>query len=99
MNFGEYNNLRIIKKDWIEKVILPSTVINNEDSPNEHFRKRAYGHGIWLGEEDIFFGWGTDGQSLIIIPQKNSIIITLAEQKDVDPLEDILDFIIKEIII
>ena len=98
MNYGRYNNQEIIKKDWIEKIIQPTTIIKDNKSLNTHFKKHAYGMGIWLGKDDIFFGSGTDGQSLVVIPEKNSIIVTLAEQKDVETLESIIDYIAKEII-
>ena len=98
MNYGRYNNQEIIKNDWVEKIIQPTSIIKDNKSPNTYFKKHAYGMGIWLGENDIFFGSGTDGQSLVVIPEKNSIIVTLAEQKDVEPLESIIDYIIKEII-
>ena len=98
MNYGRYNNQEIIKNDWVEKTIQPTSIIKDNKSPNTYFKKHAYGMGIWLGENDIFFGSGTDGQSLVVIPEKNSIIVTLAEQKDVEPLESIIDYIVKEII-
>ncbi len=98
MNYGRYNNQEIIKNDWVEKITQPTSIIKDNKSPNTHFKKHAYGMGIWLGENDIFFGSGTDGQSLVVIPEKNSIIVTLAEQKDVEPLESIIDYIVKEII-
>ena len=99
MNYGKYNNQLIIKRDWIEKILIPSTFIKNDNKPNTYFKRYAYAKGIWLGKDDIFFASGTDGQALVVIPEKNSIIITLAEQKDEAPLESILDYIIKEIII
>lgn len=97
MNYGSYNGKRIIEKDWIERILKPTARTEGVDTPtNTYFRRYAYAHGLWLGKENIFFGHGTDGQTLAIIPEKKAIVITLAEQKDVVELERIVDFIIKE---
>ncbi|MEW8973515.1 MAG: serine hydrolase [Tissierellaceae bacterium] len=96
MDYGKYDNERIIEKDWIEKILVSTTRTKDVDTPNAIFRRFAYAHGLWLGKENIFFGHGTDGQTLAIIPKKRSIIVTLAEQKDVVALENIVDYIIKE---
>jgi len=96
MDCGLYNGKRIIQKDWIEKILVPTARTEDVDTPNAVFRRYAYAHGLWLAKENIFFGHGTDGQILAIIPEKKSIIITLAEQKDIAPIERIVDFIIRE---
>lgn len=96
MNYGKYNEERIVSKDWIEKILVFTTRTKEVDTPDSIFRRYAYAHGIWLAKENIYFGHGTDGQTLVIIPEKKSIIVTLSEQKDITALEKIIDYIIKE---
>lgn len=97
LDYGMYDNERITKRDWIEKILVPTARTKDVNMPtNQYYRRYAYAHGLWLGKENIFFGHGTDGQSLAVIPEKRAIIVTLAEQVDVVPLEEIVDHIIKE---
>lgn len=96
LNHGKYKNQKIVSRDWIQKITQPTTRTKAVDTPNAVFRRYAYGSGLWLAKENIFFGHGTDGQTLAIIPDQKAIVVTLAEQKDVKALEEIVDYIIKE---
>ncbi len=93
---GLYQGKRLVSKEWIDKILIPTTYTSNVDSPKRTFRRYAYGSGIWLAIESIFFGHGTDGQTLIMVPDKNSIILTLAHQKEIIQLENILNSIIEK---
>src|SRR5690625_7827984 len=66
------------------------------DTPNATFRRYAYGYGIWLAKAPFYFGHGTDGQTLTIIPDKETVIITLAEQSDMETIERLINYIITE---
>lgn len=93
---GLYKDKRIISSKQIEKMLLETTKTKSVDTPNAIFRRYAYASGIWLAKEPIFFGHGTDGQTLIMISEKKSIIITLAQQNDVVALENLINKIITE---
>lgn len=93
---GKFNNHQLILGSWINKMTSATIYTEDVDTPNAIFRRYAYGYGIWLAKEnDIFFGHGTDGQTLIIIPEKNTIIMTMAEQVDMKPIEEILNDMIE----
>lgn len=96
LNKGLYNGKRIVSSEGIEKMLEITHRTNDVDTSNAIFRKYAYGSGIWLSKGTIFFGNGTDGQNLIIIPEKNSIVVTLASQKNVGVLEKLINEIITD---
>ena len=97
MSKGIYNDERIISHEWIEKILVPTTYTPKIDTPAAVFRRYAYGSGIWLAKEPIFFGHGTDGQILVMIPDKDMIIVTLAHQHDISEIESIINNIIREL--
>ena len=97
MGKGIYNNQRIISQEWTQKILIPTTYTPNIDTPHASFRRYAYGSGIWLAKEPIFFGHGTDGQILAMIPEKDTIIVTLAHQNDISEIESIVNDIILEL--
>ncbi|WP_394262503.1 hypothetical protein [Trueperella sp.] len=56
------------------------------------FRRWAYGSSLWLSNKNgIFFGHGTDGQSLAIVPDRDAVVVTTAHQVDVTRLEELVD--------
>ena len=95
MNKGIYNNQNIVNDGWIEMMLVPSIHTPKSDTPDATFRRYAYGHGIWLAKDSLFFGHGTDGQTLVMIPDKKAIIVTLAHQHERRELERIIDDIIR----
>lgn len=97
LNDGYYQNKQIISPRWIAQMKTITSLTPHVDQPQRTFRRYAYGHGLWLAKDnDIFFGHGTDGQTLIIVPHKNMIVLTLSHQRDVLALENILNIIIEE---
>lgn len=94
MNQGVYGRSKIVNPQFIEKMLRPTTYTSNIDKPNAIFRRYAYASGIWLAKEPIFFGHGTDGQRLVMIPEKNTIIVILAHEGDTDTIEKIVNDII-----
>lgn len=95
LNHGRVNGEVLISEKWLKKMLMPRTYTKNLDLPGQVFRRNAYGYGIWLAEESFYFGHGTDGQRLIILPEKELIIITLAEQEDTHLIDQLLDHFIK----
>lgn len=94
LNGGQYNNHQLITKEWIQKMISPQIYTKEMDISSRTFRRYSYGYGIWIAKENLFFGHGTDGQILAVYPEEKTIIVTLSEQKDIKPIEDIVDQIL-----
>lgn len=96
LNDGVYNNQVIIDPNWIAYMKKLSTVTTSIDSEKQSFRRYAYGHGMWLASDSsITFGHGTDGQIVVSIKDKHSVIAVLSSQSDLKPLELIINNIIE----
>ena len=91
---GKVNGKSFISKKWIQKMLTINHYTDSVDDPNALFRRHAYGYGIWLAKESLYFGHGTDGQTLTIIPDKETVIITLAKQPDMKPIERLINHIV-----
>lgn len=89
------NDDTIVPANWINYMKVKSIHTPNVDTPDRTFRRYAYGHGLWLSKEDeVFFAHGTDGQILLIIPNKNAIILTLSTESNMDEIENIVESIL-----
>lgn len=82
-----------VGREWIAMLRTPTTPTPHVDTEtNPNFRRHAYASGMWVGEKDnIFFGHGTGGQTLAIIPKKGAVVVTLADQGDVTRLEELVE--------
>ncbi|HHU52938.1 MAG TPA: serine hydrolase [Clostridiaceae bacterium] len=95
LNKGAYQEKQILPASWIEKMTAIKAYSSNFDpTARKYLHYYAYGYGIWIAKENLFFASGTDGQYIVVIPEKNAIIVTQAEQKDTMPIKQILDQII-----
>lgn len=88
-----YEGAGIVSPKWIERMKQFTEFTPEQDTPtNPLFRRWAYGSSLWLGKKnEIFFGHGTDGQSLVIVPDREAVVITTAHQVDVVRLEELVD--------
>lgn len=89
LNHGE----RLVDAKWIERMKQFTEFTPHADTiTNPYFRRWAYGSSLWLSPKNgIFFGHGTDGQSLVVVPDRNAVIVTTARQHDVTRLEELVD--------
>lgn len=94
---GEVNGEPFIAKDWLDKMVTATTYTKHLDIPEYVFRRYAYSSGAWLAKDSFYFGHGTDGQRLIILPEEQTIILTLAEQVDTEPIDEILNEIVEQV--
>ena len=92
-DFGKWNGIQILDSSFVVKSIKPRF----EKSPE-------YGYGFWLGkinENDFFAMRGILGQYVIILPEKNIIIVRLGQrnlEKNNDRPKD-FDIYLKEALI
>lgn len=96
MSKGMFQNKRIVSHQWVDTMLTPTTKTPQNDTPENIFRRYAYASGIWLAKEPIYFGHGTDGQTLVMIPEKNAIIVTLAHEQDIKEIENVINTIITQ---
>ena len=78
LNKGKYNEKQIITEKWIEK--LTSLYTTKAELPK---RKMGHGYMWWVFDEDndhplykAYMAKGDSGQSIIVIPKTNMVIIT-----------------------
>lgn len=83
----------IVAPAWIERMKQFTDFTPGVDTPtNPLFRRWAYGSSLWLSSRNgIFFGHGTDGQTLLVIPDRDAVIVTTAHQVDVVRLEELVE--------
>ena len=71
-DFGKWNGVQILDSSFVAKSIKP------------RFKKSPeYGYGFWLGkinENDFFAMRGILGQYVIVVPEKNSIVVRLGKK-------------------
>lgn len=83
----------VVSPAWIERMKQFTDFTPEQETPtNPYFRRWAYGSSLWLSNKNgIFFGHGTDGQSLAIVPDRDAVVVTTAHQVDVTRLEELVD--------
>ena len=91
---GKYLDKRIVSSNFIDMMKTITTTTPHHHNDNILYQRHGYGSGLWVSSNDIYFGHGTDGQNLVIIPEKETIIITQADQSEVSVIEKIIDEII-----
>ncbi|TCL58872.1 beta-lactamase [Kineothrix alysoides] len=90
-NNGVYDGKHIVSKEWIEKMRTPQVAHPTHRYIAERsFPKWSYGLNLWICEDGTYYCDGTDGQYLIIIPQKEIVITTTGYQSDTQPVSDCL---------
>ena len=95
LNKGEYNNNRIVSKDWINKSTMP---LINVDGMN-------YCYHWWLDRikgYNVLIAWGYGGQFIYIIPELNITTVITCDthyhEKDYDFRSIIRRYIIPSVI-
>ncbi len=92
---GKWNNKQIISKKWI-----------NESTTSKIKTDQTFDYGYlwWIGKSDdkpglkAIIAIGISGQHIIIIPEKNVVVVTTADNMDKDPeflLRMVDDYIIR----
>ncbi len=71
LNNGLYNNNKILSTEWIEKSIIPHTIIKSE----------KYGYYVWVNDNYYHFK-GKWGQNCIVVPQENIVVTYLSNVKE-----------------
>lgn len=71
---GKVGELQILNPQFLEKMITPTKLSNN-----------AYGMGLWINNDapvKHYYFWGLYGQYIIVIPEKQMIIVRTGTYKD-----------------
>lgn len=84
---GEYRGKRYITKEWAKTAtsnLLASDVINPAGYSDDE--KRGYGYYFWQNTRGGYRAYGRDGQLILVLPEKNAVIATQGNEKDVQPI-------------
>ena len=94
LNKGEYNGKRIVNENWIIEMTKAQVLTPKMFDEKRVLPKYAYGYNIWICENGNYYGDGTDGQYLLIVPKKNMVIVTMGFQSEMKPITECLRKII-----
>lgn len=96
LTHGKVGDTQLLEKSWLEKMSEAEIKTPHIDTPERIFRRYAYGMGMWTAKDHVFFGHGTDGQIMVVVPEAEMMIVTLARQDKLAPIEDIVDVVVSE---
>lgn len=95
---GVFNDVHIVPSEWIRYMKTETVLTPDVDTPQSTFRRYAYAKGMWLAKDkEINFGHGTDGQMVVVLPEKNIVVAVMSYQHDLTQLESILNDLIETI--
>jgi CubicO group peptidase (beta-lactamase class C family) len=93
---GMFNNQRIISEEYVKKSIEP-IFLKDEDG----FTVDYYGYSWWLATVDgmkICYARGILGQFIIVIPEKNMVIVRIGKKKADRGVTPAVEFITRSVI-
>jgi CubicO group peptidase (beta-lactamase class C family) len=76
---GRYRGRQVVPRTWIEAMRSPAAPASSEYDPP--LRATGYGYGIWIGD-GAYYCDGAGGQFLIVVPEKRTVVVALAEAGD-----------------
>jgi CubicO group peptidase (beta-lactamase class C family) len=87
---GVHEGRRIVPEAWCRTMRTTVVATPELDDPADVLPLAGYGYGLWTTHGETCFGWGTDGQYLIVDPVRDLVITTLADQPDMRPIAECL---------
>lgn len=93
---GMFNNQRIVSEEYVKKSIEP-IFLKDEDG----FTVDYYGYSWWLTTVDdvkIFYARGILGQYIIVIPEKNMVIVRLGKKNADRGVTPAVEYITRSVI-
>lgn len=81
LNKGMYNNEQIIPINWLNEMTKLQIYTPDNYDESRALPKFGYGYNLWICKNCIYYHDGSDGQYLIVIPDKDIVITTTATQK------------------
>ncbi|PZA12187.1 hypothetical protein DNX69_09260 [Rhodopseudomonas palustris] len=83
---GKYNRAELVSGAWAAEMRRPISLTPKMYDPSRVFPKYAYGLGLWICENGSFYCDGTNGQYLIVVPERDLAVSTTGEQPDMKPI-------------
>lgn len=87
INNGMYDNQLIVPESWIEKMRTPQVPSPTHRYIKERaYPKWSYGMNLWICEDGNYYCDGTNGQYLIVLPERKLVITATGNQSDTSPV-------------
>lgn len=98
LHHGVFNNQRIVSEEYVKKSVEPADLVDEFGNKVDY-----YGYSWWLSDVDTvnyFYARGILGQYIIVIPDKNIVVVRLGKirkgHKGLPPHDYMATYIIKE---
>jgi CubicO group peptidase (beta-lactamase class C family) len=86
LNKGNWNGTQLVSANYVENSVVPADLVDVSGKKND-----KYGYSWWLinyRSQQIFYARGILGQYIIVIPQKNAVVVRLGHKRDKQKLND-----------
>lgn len=83
---GTFDGQTIVSQSWVKQMCSPISLTPHMFDAKRVFPKFAYGIGLWICENGSYYCDGTNGQYLIVVPDRNLALSTTGEQPDMKPI-------------
>lgn len=93
---GKWNGIQLLPSSWIEaassvQIMQPSEGVGDRNLDWE----QGYGYQMWVCRHNAFRADGANGQFIVVIPDKNTVVVTTANIRDMRAeLNQIWDYIL-----
>lgn len=88
LNNGNYEQSSIVSKEWITSMKTIQKYSPAYYDESRVLPKYGYGYNLWICKNGIYFCDGTDGQYVIVVPNKKMVVTTTGNQKDMGPITE-----------
>lgn len=85
---GKYKGIQVVPKSWIEQMRTPKVKVPAMSVDKRVLPMYEYGYYIWLCKDGNYFCYGTDGQYVVVSPEKDMVISTLSDQIDMTSISE-----------
>ena len=90
LNKGMYEGHQIVNKEWVEQMCSLQIETPTMYDEKRVFPKFGYGFFVYICKNGSFYIDGTNGQYIIVIPQKGILVTTMGHQPDMKPITECL---------
>lgn len=87
---GIYEGQQLVPKDWVEQMTTVQVLTPTMYDEKRVFPKYGYGFYIYICKNGSYYIDGTEGQYLIVLPEKEMLITTSGHQSDMRPITECL---------